>query len=109
MQIPLQALMGAMKADLRRRRRNTEGSADLEVRPSVDILHHDDSTQAWRKLTESLPEAMPEIELVDPALGLEGVVILRFNNVGEDGRLMAGVTPPGGSGGVDRDAVQPRG
>lgn len=109
MQKPLEALVGAMKTDLRRRGRNAEGSADLEVRPSVHVFHHHDSSQTRRKLTEGLPEAMPEIELVDPAFWLGGVVIFGFNNFGKRGRRMAGVAPAGGSGGVDRDAVKPSG
>ena len=44
--------------------------ADFGVRPPVYVLHDHHSSQTRRKLTEGLPEAMPELELIDPALGL---------------------------------------
>ena len=50
---------------------------------------------------------MPELELIDPALGLGIGPVLRLDDIGESGLLMAGVTAPGGCSCVDCDSVQP--
>ena len=107
MEIALQALVGAMKANLRGRDRDIEGRADLGVRPPVHILHYNHRSQTRWKLAEGLAKPAPELQLIDPALGLRVAVIFGLDDIGQSGLLMTGMTPPRGGGGIDRDAVQP--
>ena len=99
--------MGAVEADLCSRDRDIESGADLEMRPAVEILHDHHRSQARWELTKGLAETAPELELINPALGLRVGAVLGFDDIGERGLLVAGLTAPGGSRRVDRDAVQP--
>lgn len=108
MQVPLQALVGAMKANFGRRDRDVEGRTDLGVGPPVNILHDDHRTQTRGKLAEGLVKPAPELELIDSALGLGIAATLGLDDLGEGGVFVSDVSTPGRGGGVDRDAVQPR-
>ena len=99
--------MSAVEADLRNRDGDIKGGADLEMRPAVDILHDHHRSQTRWELTKGLAETAPELELINPALGLRVGAVLWFDDVGERGLLVAGLSAPGGSRRVDRDAVQP--
>lgn len=101
--------MSAVQANLRCRHRDTEGSADFKMRPAVNIFHHNHRPQTEWELTEGLAKPSPELELIQPALGLGLAAVLGFDDVGEGGLLMAGLTAPGSGRGVDCDAVQPGG
>ena len=108
MQIPLQTLVGAVKADLGRRYGNLQGRADLEVGPAINILHDHNRPHPRRKLAEGLAETLPELELIDPPFRSGTRVILGFGDFGEWRLRLSGVTPPGGRGGVDGDPIEPR-
>jgi hypothetical protein len=107
MQIALKALVGAMKANLRGRDRDIKCCADLGMRPPVHILHYNHGSQTRWKLAEGLAKPAPELQLIDPALGLGVAVIFGLDDIGKSGLLVTGMTTPRCGGGIDRDAVQP--
>lgn len=107
MEITLQALMGAMKANFGRRDRDVEGCTDLSVRPSVHILHDDHRTQTRGKLAEGMAETASELELIDSPFRLGIAATLGLDDLGKSCVLVSGVSTPGCRGGVDRDSIQP--